>query len=690
MAAFPEITGYRIESELGKGGMARVYLAWDEKLERHVALKTLLRSFCEDENVTARFVREAKTAAKLKHSNIVSIYDVGHCGQEYYFTMEQLEGSLKDRLSAGPMELPAALLILRQVVAAIAHAHSQGLIHRDIKPDNIMFRADGSVVLVDFGIARTMDSATKLTKTGMSIGTPHYMSPEQARGQAIDGRSDLYSLGIVLYEMLVGSLPYNADESIALALMHIQAPIPVFPAQYAPYQDFLNKLLAKEPNDRFQNGLELLQAIDDILSTQKPAAGFSPHQADLHRRSKQTEIILKSRTEKKEKAVTDLKKHSPGQPARKIVLIAMLSVLLVLLLILVIVLSQKKSQPAVGPGITSQAQIPSPAGGGGGTIPVSFAALLKRGREALAKGDTDSALQQAAAARQVAADEYQRKRLDIFELAIKESLPEVKVDKPLPRESPAELKIVQPGLQKGAELPSAPVEKPKDIHRAGEVWREPKTGIEMAFMPSGEFSMGSNSGVPNESPPHTVSLRGFWIGKTEVTQGQWLAVLGENPSRFNKGDTFPVEMVSWDKAMDFIKKLNELTGGAFRLPSEAEWEYACRSGKGSDRYGDLDDIAWHRSNAKEQTHPVGEKKADAWGLYDMLGNVWEWCEDFYDEDYYKKSTLENPQGPLSGEFRVIRGGSWFRPAEFIRAMYRNFALPGLKNDNLGIRLAKDQ
>ncbi len=186
--------------------------------------------------------------------------------------------------------------------------------------------------------------------------------------------------------------------------------------------------------------------------------------------------------------------------------------------------------------------------------------------------------------------------------------------------------------------------------------------LEMICLPGGEFMMGSND-HKSEQPPHSVKLSPFFIGKYQITQEQWKAVMGGNPSHF-KGDDLPVENVSWDDAVKFCEAISKQTGKDYRLPTEAEWEYACRAGStGRYCFGDdvksLGDYAWYRENSDGKTHPVGRKKPNAWDLYDMHGNVLEWCQDWYDENYYKQSPRENPQGPSSGTYRVARGGSCY-------------------------------
>jgi len=262
---WPEIPGYRIESELGRGGMATVYLAVQESLQRQVALKVMKAVLAADEEFAERFVREARTAASLQHSSIVSIFDAGQAGHQSYIAMEYVAGGeLKDSLHHGALKPAEAVTVLRQLAAGLDYAHGKGFVHRDVKPENILFREDGTAVLSDFGIARAIGSGTRMTATGLSIGTPHYMSPEQARGQAVDGRSDLYALGVVFFEMLSGQVPFDAQDSFAVGLQHINDPIPQLRPVLAQYQPLIDRLLAKDPADRYQTGAELIDDLDRI------------------------------------------------------------------------------------------------------------------------------------------------------------------------------------------------------------------------------------------------------------------------------------------------------------------------------------------------------------------------------------------------------------------------------------------
>ena len=213
----------------------------------------------------------------------------------------------------------------------------------------------------------------------------------------------------------------------------------------------------------------------------------------------------------------------------------------------------------------------------------------------------------------------------------------------------------------------------------------------MVQVHGGCFQMGDifGNGDEGERPVHEVCVDSFAIAKTEVTQGQYQAVMGSNPSYFAKGDSYPVEQVSWDDAQEFIEKLNALTGRTFRLPTEAEWEYAARSGGRNEKFAgsdEVDSVAWYGRNSGESTHPVAGKQPNALGLYDMSGNVWEWCADWYDVDYYRSSPGRNPAGPSSGEHRVLRGGSWSSYPSCARTAFRLRFSAGYRYYSLGFRL----
>ncbi|MFZ3208837.1 MAG: formylglycine-generating enzyme family protein [Geobacteraceae bacterium] len=221
---------------------------------------------------------------------------------------------------------------------------------------------------------------------------------------------------------------------------------------------------------------------------------------------------------------------------------------------------------------------------------------------------------------------------------------------------------------------------------------DPITGMGFIPVPSGCFRMGDSfgDGAFNEKPLHEVCLEGFSIGKYEVTQGQWKKIMGSNPSSFTKcGDDCPVENVGWDDMLEFIRRFNSRSGLNSRLPTEAEWEYAARSGGRTERYSggqNISDVGWYSANADKATHPVGQKRPNGLGIYDMSGNVCEWVSDWYGSGYYGESPQNNPQGPSSGGERVIRGGSWYDGQRGVRAFDRGNFAPGSSGGYLGLRL----
>ncbi|MGG5239193.1 serine/threonine-protein kinase [Pseudomonas lurida] len=270
------IPGYDIEGEIGEGAMASVYLATQRSLERKVALKVMAAALAADPSFCERFLREGKTLARLSHPHTVTIHDIGNVGELYYMAMEYLpNGTLKERIAAG-MTPEQGVTLIRQIASALGYAHAQGLVHRDVKPANILFRADGTAVLSDFGIAKSLDDRTQFTQAGFAVGTPSYMSPEQARGQEIDGRADLYALGVVLYEILVGKLPYNGTDALSTALAHLTEPLPELPVHHGRYQEVLRKLLAKDPAERFPDAAALLRALDNLPAESPEATLVRP------------------------------------------------------------------------------------------------------------------------------------------------------------------------------------------------------------------------------------------------------------------------------------------------------------------------------------------------------------------------------------------------------------------------------
>src|ERR671916_402394 len=268
---------YRLVKPLGSGGMADVFLAHDNILDRDVALKVMSTRYASDEEFVERFKREAQSAAALSHPHIVSIFDRGESEDgTYYIAMEYLPGgTLKDRItSRGALPPRTAAAVALQIAEALRVAHERGVIHRDIKPHNILIAESGDVKVTDFGIARAASSST-MTRTGSILGTAHYISPEQAMGEPVGPASDLYSLGVVLYEMLTGELPYDADTPLGIAMKHVNGhlrpPKEVDPSIPAGINAVACRLLAKDPEDRYASDAELIDDLERVVAGLEPA-----------------------------------------------------------------------------------------------------------------------------------------------------------------------------------------------------------------------------------------------------------------------------------------------------------------------------------------------------------------------------------------------------------------------------------
>jgi serine/threonine protein kinase len=266
---------YRIVGPLGAGGMAAVYKAYQPAVDRHVALKVLPRHFAQDREFLGRFEQEAKILAGLQHPHILPVHDYGESDGFTFIVMPFIEtGTLANIINEQPLPLEQVTRVIAQVGDALDYAHAQGLVHRDIKPSNILIDERGNCLLADFGIAKILEGADTLTATGGLIGTPKYMSPEQGMGQAVDGRSDLYSLGVVLYEITTGRVPYEAETPVAVVLKHIRDPLPLPRAITPDMPESLERLILraihKKPSERFESAAAMVAAIKALPSTTAP------------------------------------------------------------------------------------------------------------------------------------------------------------------------------------------------------------------------------------------------------------------------------------------------------------------------------------------------------------------------------------------------------------------------------------
>lgn len=274
-----KIPGYVIKDPIGKGGMATAYLALQESLGREVVLKVLDTRSVQNADMVERFLAEGRIVASLNHPNIITIFDIGISGDELYISMEYVKGGdLKQRIKDG-LSADQTLDYLAQLTSGLKAAHSRDIVHRDIKPANILFREDGTPLITDFGIAKQTTMDSELTSTGMFLGSPNYVSPEQADGLEVDGRTDIYSLGCVLYEMLTGNKPFEFTSVIDIVIQHKQAPIPKLPEELSEFQTLLNRMMAKKPEDRFPDAGSLLEAIRELQQQRQARIGSASRPA---------------------------------------------------------------------------------------------------------------------------------------------------------------------------------------------------------------------------------------------------------------------------------------------------------------------------------------------------------------------------------------------------------------------------
>ncbi len=277
-----EIPGYDISRPIGEGGMATAFLAVQKSLGRQVVLKVLNTAHIDSKEEVERFLNEGRIIAALNHPHIVTIYDIGIADESVFMSMEYVEGGdLKQRLQTSVFSPPQALDLVVRIASALDVAHQKGIIHRDVKPGNILFRKDGTPLLSDFGIAKQLTLDHDLTHTGIFLGSPNYMAPEQAEAGPIDGRVDIYALGVILYEMLTGAKPFKSDSIVDIIVKHRTAPIPRLPEGLEIYQPLIDLMMAKRRKDRFRDCASLIHFIHQLQARSAQDAQHAAARLDL-------------------------------------------------------------------------------------------------------------------------------------------------------------------------------------------------------------------------------------------------------------------------------------------------------------------------------------------------------------------------------------------------------------------------
>jgi WD40 repeat protein/formylglycine-generating enzyme required for sulfatase activity len=635
---------YRVLEVLGSGGMGVVFRAEDPQLRRMVALKAMLPALAVSDSARQRFLREAQTAAAIRHDHIVAVYQVGEDRGVPYLAMEFLEGEPLDRHLHREGKLPAAEVIRvgREIALGLAAAHKRGLIHRDIKPANIWLEAEtGRVKILDFGLARATSEGGQLTQLGAVVGTPDYMAPEQAQGQAVDHRCDLFSLGCVLYRMATGQPAFHGSDLVSslMAVNTHQPPPPhtLDPALPPALSQLIMTLLAKEPAGRppsAQAVAETLERLSDVLA--RPAAATMP-------------------------------------PARRRGCIMAGVAAGVVLLGVLILWAAGVFKVKTKDGTIVLENLPSDA-----TVQVDGETVnVEWGQGQHAK---------------ISISPDKKHHLQIEKSGLKLFADAVEIDASGSRTISVRR---EPAAQPAPE-PAAPL--PRRYKN--------KLGMEFALIPRGKSWLGGGAGRPGD---RVVEFKhDFYLGVYELTQEEWQKVTGTNPSGISRHGPgkhavkdvsdedlkrFPVEMVSWEMVQLFLEALNQKEkelGWIYRLPTEDEWKYACRGGPNPNRFESAYEWYFDKPTNEapntsqlnfwghfKRTCKVGQYKPNKLGLYDMHGNVFEWCRDL---------DRTAPSGPLA----VARGGGFWdhSGSGFCRTAHRGLFLPSTINDAIGLRLAR--
>ncbi len=631
---------YQIEALLGQGGMSAVYRGTDPNLHRTVAIKLIHSHLTGDPEFLRRFEAEAAAVAQLRHSNIIQVYDFNHDDDVYYMVLEFVPGeTLHARLRrAGDQGLPLeeALEITAGVADAVDYAHKRGLIHRDIKPANIMLSTQGQPILMDFGIAKILGGAQH-TATGAVVGTASYISPEQVLGQRPTERSDIYSLGVTLFEMVAGRPPFEADSAMSLMMKHVNEMPPdcrtIKPAIPADVVAIVDRALAKDPAHRYASAALMASALRDVAGRLRAGR------------------MLESPATLIDEAPPVERPRTSAQPARPVA---------------------APLPPKLETGTSADV---APAGRRGfprwALVVLPIIAIL-----CLALGASGGLA-----------------LMTSLRTALVPATPTVSAATVAPTQ-PGETQL-PPATEAQAPTTDTPPAAPTATAPAAAT-----VPPNMLLLPAGAFQMGSAAGAADEQPVHAVKLDAFFIDTFEVTNARYQACLNDGGCtalRQNGSETrgayfanpefneFPVVSPTWDQARAYC-----LWDGGKRLPTEAEWEYAATGGDGRRfPWGNDFDANLVPSSAPD-TVAIGSFPGNAspFGPLDMAGNVLEWVADVYDSNFYAESPEVNPQGPGAGADRVLRGGSFGTTNGAVYTTTRRFHLaPNTSEVDVGFRCA---
>ncbi len=657
---------YQIEELLGQGGMSAVYKATDPNLKRVVAVKIIHPHLSGDRQFVDRFESEAAAVAQLRHANIIQVYDFNHEGNTFFIVFEFVPGeSVQEWLrrlndTGRQVEIERAIELTVVVADALEYAHEQNLIHRDIKPANVMLHVRGQPILMDFGIAKIVGGAQH-TATGAVLGTARYMSPEQVKSARVDARTDIYSLGVTLFEMVSGRAPFEAESAMTMMMMHIQDPVPdvrrLRPDVPMDLARVISKALAKEPDDRFQTAAEMAAALRAVRMD-SPTIAETMLPIDEPPRESVTAVLTQP-------LPTPAEATQMGQAGRTVA-----------------------QQTAVEPTVVGQtAAAPSQKAGPNwlliGGVGLVVLLLLIFGLTQMIGGDDGSDVD-------VLLTAMPGQRMTVMAAVPTMDTGETAVPQPTNTPAPDPATELPPSTEIPTQTSLPPTPSPTPI----------VVPEGMILIPGGRFLLGSSDGQADEQPQREVTLSPFFIDQFEVSNAQYRACVqaGNCTNGFNNSftrvgyrddaqfDNYPALGVTWNQAAAYCQSLGK------RLPTEAEWEYAA-SGPTNFTWpwGNEFDPALSAASAAD-VQPV-DSFADGvspFGLYNMAGNVGEWVQDTYDANFYANAPAENPVNESGGGAAVFRGGSFANTNGVFYTTSRRFAKARTQTDvDLGFRCAAD-
>ncbi len=683
-----QIPGYQIIRKINSGGMASVYLAIQTSVGRTVALKIMKPELDQDPEFHQRFKREAEIVGQLSHPNVIPIYDVGRHNGLNFISMEYLPGGSADEKIISGLTTNEVTDIIIAIANALEHAHSRGYVHRDIKPENILFRADKTAVLTDFGIAKTLKTNLKMTQAGNVIGTPYYMSPEQAKGLDTDGRSDLYSLGILCYEMLTGSRPFRSETSLALAIQHIDEPPPKLPIQYFTFQAILDRLLAKKPEQRFQSARDLIAELEELKNT-------------ANTQLSQTRGSTKS---------FQLFKIIGHTVAQDICLLANRAAPLYHRLI-----AKIKQKPNTGTILVSGESTPEIHNAETGVHPISPSIENSLPKKLLIKIAIGFALLLTIifiSTHQFGGNkpDHREQWKNFFHSDSKNNSNEQLALTVIVQPENAKIRILNivekytPGIELSAGEYHIDIKAPG--YETVDTWiKLTQENQTLEFVLNKVVEKNRNEPEAIIIPKMiAVPDSNFTIGKHEVTFNEYdnFAVATNrslpDDNGWGRGD-HPVINISWDDAQAYTNWLSKITGSHYRIPTNVEWEFAARGNTtGLYWWGDNQEDARERANCRfgcrslwsnlfgNRTAVVGSFPPNDFGLHDTAGNVAEWVDDCYLE---KNNANAIDNQPETCKQKIIRGGSFRDNVKAISSEAIAHLAADSRNDSTGFRVIKE-